>query len=308
VRRVISRPTSTISFLDLVDRGGVLLVNLPGGVIGLDNAGFLGTLLLSYLEAAIRSSQSLPPDQRPRVTCFIDECGSIPFPYQTLLAELVKMGADFTLVTQSLAQLEAIEKGLLDTTLANIDTLAVFQTSGRDARELVCELGDRRVEADHIVNLPDHTCLLKTQRDGTPLPVMRVDLMDAPRGDEEIARAIRRLNSRYAIDAEQADRLRHWRVQRVYGMDIQGFEKKMNQWRKGARRAREEEERRGGSRPSETAPAELGPEPEGSRRSAIQPPLFSTEPLTGSRLPDEMEKPRPRKHTRSRRSKRGTDQ
>jgi hypothetical protein len=308
VRRVISRPASTINLLDLVDRGGILLVNLPGGIIGLDNAGFLGTLLLSYLEAGIRSSQSLPPDQRPRVTCFIDECGSIPFPYQTLLAELVKMGADFTLVTQSLAQLEAIEEGLLDTTLANIDTLAVFQTSGRDARELVCELGDRRVEADHIVNLPDHTCLLKTQRDGTPLPVMRVDLMDAPRGDEETADAIRQLNDRYAIDAAEADRLHRWRVRRVYGMDIRGFERKIAQWRKGARRAREEEERRGGARPAESAPVGSGSEPAEIGGSAWQPPLFSTGPLTGPRMPEEMEKLRPRKHTRSRRTRKGRNQ
>jgi hypothetical protein len=308
VRRVISRPTSTINLLELVDRGGILLVNLPGGTIGLDNAGFLGALLLSYLEAAIRANQDLSPDQRPRVTCFIDECGSIPFPYQTLLAELVKMGADFTLVTQSLAQLEAIEEGLLDTTLANIDTLAVFQTSGRDARELVCELGDRRVEADHIVNLPDHTCLLKTQRDGIPLPVMRVDLMDAPRGDEEIARAIRQLNGRYAIDAAEADRLHRWRVQRVYGMDIRGFERKISHWRNAARGAREEEERRGGSRRAEAAPVESGPKPEGIDRSARQPPLFSIGPSANSPIPEVPGKPRPRKHTRSRRPKKASDQ
>jgi len=183
VQRVIACSESTINFLDLISRGGILLVNLPGGSIGLDNAGFLGTLLLSYLEATIRSSQSLPPGQRPRVTCFIDECSSIPFSYQALLAELVKMGADFTLVAQSLAQLDAIEDGLLDTTLANIDTLAVFQTSGRDARELVWELGDEKLKAHHIVNLPDHTCFLKTQRDGKPLPVMRLDLLEAHQGE-----------------------------------------------------------------------------------------------------------------------------
>jgi len=302
VRRVIACSASTINFLDLVDRRGILLVNLPGGSIGLDNAGFLGALLLSYLEAAIRSSQSLPPDQRPRVTCFIDECSSIPFSYQTLLAELVKMGADFTLVAQSLAQLDAIGDGLLDTTLANIDTLAVFQTSGRDARELVCELGDRRVEADHIVNLPDHTCFVKTQRDGTPLPVMRVDLTDVDEGDEGTVRAIQEHRHRYTVDAAEAERRHRDHIEEAYGMDLGAFERKMESWRKTAHRAREEQERKEMERQAEEALAELRAESERAAGSDSQPPLLSAGTSAGPTMPEEMEKPRP-KHTRSRRRK-----
>jgi hypothetical protein len=299
VRRIISLPTSKIDLANLIDRGRILLVSLPGGIIGMDNAGFLGSLLLSYLEAAIRTSQALPPEERPRVTCFIDECGSIPFSYQTLLAELVKMGADFTLVTQSLAQLDAIEEGLLDTTLANIDTLAVFQTSGRDARQLTWELGDERVEAHHIVNLPDHTCFLKTQRDGIPLPVMRVDLTDAPLGDKETATRIRELSHGYTIDAVEAERRYRWRVHQVYRMDLKVFERKMAYWRKEARRAREEakvnEAKRGAGNTSTGTQPPHG-SPDGRPR---QLPLFKSGTPTNSRLPEDIEKPRP-KHTRSR--------
>jgi hypothetical protein len=298
VRRVVSRPESTINFLDLIAGGGILLVDLPAGTIGQDNTGFLGSLLLSYLEAAIRTSQGLPPAQRPRATCFIDECSAIPFTYQRLLAELVKMGADFTLVAQSLAQLEAIEPGLLDATLANIDTLAVFQTSGRDARELVWELGDESVQAHYIVNLPDHVCFLKTQRDGKPLPVMRVDLDDAPEGNADTARAIRERAHRYTVDAAGAEQRYREHIRQAYRMDLEAFQEKVNHFRELSERAREEKELEESRRQSKEAMEDLRAEAEGgishtSHLSVGGPP--------GAPLPEELE--RPQKHTRSRRER-----
>jgi hypothetical protein len=242
VRRVISRPSSTVLIPDLIARGGILLVNLPGGEIGLDNVGFLGSVLLSYLEVAIRSHQGLPAHRRPRVSCFIDECGSIPFSYQTLLAELVKMGADFTLVTQSLRQLEELDPGMLDTTLANVDTLAVFQTSGRDARDLVWELGDPAIRPSHIVNLPDHTFYLKTQRRGEPLPLMRVRLDEVPDGDEAVMEAINQRSRRYTVDVGAADAAYRERADAVYGVSMAQYEARLRHWRESLER--EDAERR----------------------------------------------------------------
>jgi len=303
VRRVISRLDSTIHFLDLVARGGILLVNLPGGSIGLDNAGFLGSLLLSYLEAAIRTHQGLPPGERPRVTCFIDECSSIPFSYQALLAELVKMGADFTLVAQSLAQLEALESGLLDTTLANIDTLAVFQTSGRDARELVWELGDEHLKPEHVVNLPDHTCLLKTQRDGQPLPVMRVDLLDVPAGDERIAGAVHERSHRYTVDAAEVERQYRAYVRKEYGLDLRALEARIAHVRQVERRAREEAELRESGQQAKQALAELRPPSEGAAGGSGQAAVFGAGVPPSAPLPEELEQPQEHKHTRSRRKR-----
>jgi hypothetical protein len=298
VRRIVSQPESTINFLDLIARGGILLVDLPAGAIGQDNTGFLGSLLLSYLEAALRTNQGLPYGRRPRATCFIDECSAIPFTYQKLLAELVKMGADFTLVAQSLAQIEAIEPGLLDTTLANIDTLAVFQTSGRDARELVWELGDESLKAHHIVNLPDHVCFLKTQRDGKPLPVMRVDLDDAPEGDANTARAIQERAHRYTVDAAGAERRYREHIRQAYRMDLEAFQEKVNHFRELSERAREEKELEESRRRSKEAQEDLWAEAGGETSRASH---LSVGGPPGAPLPEELEQPR--KHTRSRRGR-----
>jgi hypothetical protein len=147
------------------------------------------------------------------------------------------------LTAQSLEQLDTIEDGLLGTTLANIDTLAVFQTSGRDARELLWELGDEQLKVSHIVNLPDHTCLLKTQRDGKPLPVMRVDLLDTPEGDGDTAWAVRERSYRYTVGAAEATRQYREYIERAYGIDLESFRRRLESWLGLEDKMKEEKER-----------------------------------------------------------------
>jgi hypothetical protein len=305
IRRIVSQPASTVDVLKLLSQGGILAVNLPGGTIGMETAAFLGSLLLSYLEAVIKKNEELPPGRRPRLSCYIDECAEIPFTYQKLLAALVKLGASFNLTTQSLAQLEAIEPGLPDATLANIDTLAVFQTSGRDARQLVWELADERVEPNHIVNLPERTCYLKTQRDGKPLQVMTVDLLDMPEADEETARLVQQGRQRYTIGAMEAEQRYRRRVQQMYAMDLEAFQRKLSHWQEVARRAREEKERREQEAAwrgaPETAVVVTPPqEPEG----ASQLSFFGAGAPVHTPLPEDLEKqselPATKRHTRTR--------
>ncbi len=307
VRRVISRPSSTILIPDLIAQGGILLVNLPGGEIGLDNVGFLGSVLLSYLEVAIRSNQALAPSERPGVTCFIDECGSIPFSYQTLLAELVKMGANFTLVTQSLRQLEDLEEGMIDTTLANIDTLAVFQTSGRDARELTWELGDETIKPSHVVNLPEHSFYLKTQREGKPLPVMRVELNEVPDGDGEVLAAIEDRSRAYTLGIEAADEAYRKRTDAVYGVSLEQYEARLRHWQESAERAdadrRELREARERARAASRELPEDVQRTEENRGGATEPKTASDQPRASPAAEGSEKQSRKRstrrKHTRS---------
>jgi hypothetical protein len=60
VQRIVSRPESTISFLDLIAEGSILLVDLPAGTTGQDNTGFLGSLLLSYLRRSGHTAAKVP--------------------------------------------------------------------------------------------------------------------------------------------------------------------------------------------------------------------------------------------------------
>ena len=239
VRRAIGLPEGTLDLWGVIENHRILLVNLPGGTIGMDNAAFLGSFLLSYLETVVRSHQDRPREERPKVSFFLDECASVPYSYQRLLAELVKMGADFTLVAQSLHQLDAIEEGLAETVLANIDTLAVFQVAGADARRLVIELGEE-VQAADLVNLPEHTCVVKTQRDGRPLPVMTVEIAPPPQADEAVRQAVLRRQTAYTVTAADADRRYEEHILHYYRRPLEAFLAQMESWARKAQREDEE--------------------------------------------------------------------
>ena len=220
-RNVVGQPRSTVNMHSCLTEHKIVLMNTASGVIGVETGGFLGAVLLNYLEAAIRSQQQEVRERRVPVTCIIDEFQSIPgVDYAALLGELRKMGANFALATQTLAQLDAVDRTLRPSVLANIDTLMAFQTSAEDARALSFEL-DSVVEVADIINLDRFQCYLKTVSGKKRLPVLLVSLLAPLEGLEERARGVRGQMTHYTRAAEEvqadleAHMLRHYHLEKI---------------------------------------------------------------------------------------------
>jgi len=231
VRRIVGQSDSTVDFREILEQRRIVLINTASGVIGEDAGGLLGAVLLDNLNVTVREQMKLPPEERARVMVFIDEFQSIPgVDYGSLLAELAKMGANFVLATQSLAQLDLMDRhqrfstrALRPTVLANVDTLFVFQTSAEDARALVGEL-DRKVAEVDIINQPDFVCYLKTKKGRERLPVMQIHTLPPVEGSREIEELVRQNMARYSRPAWAVDRERASFLSRHYGAEISVYE------------------------------------------------------------------------------------
>ncbi len=206
VRNVITQSRSTIDVRSAVAQGKILLIHTASGEIGADIGGFMGAVMLNYLNAVVREQIGLERGDRARVTVIIDEFQSIPgVDYGALLSELLKMGANFVLANQALAQLDAISPALKGSVFSNIDTLVSFQTSGEDADYLYNEL-DQKVNPPDLVNLRPYECYLKTiDQGGNRLPVMHVETREPPQGAPEVADRIREQMARYTVSADQVE-------------------------------------------------------------------------------------------------------
>jgi len=204
VRNVIGQSRSTINVREAIARGKILIIHTASGEVGLDVGGFMGAVMLNYLNVVVREQMAQSADARARVTVIIDEFQSIPgVDYGALLSELLKMGANFVLANQ--AQLDAISPSLKGSVFSNIDTLVAFQTSGEDADYLFNEL-DQRVRPPDLTNLRPHECYIKTvDRNGNRLPVIHVETLAPPQGDPAIAAGIREQMARYTVPAAQVD-------------------------------------------------------------------------------------------------------
>ena len=213
-RAILGQPRSTVDLRRTILDGGILLVSTAQGAVGRDVAALVGASLLNLVDATIREQERLPQPQRRGALVVVDEMQTIPgVEFESMLSELGKYGASFLLATQSLAKLDALSPTMRDTLLANVGCLAVFQVSGRDARELAWELGRERISEDDIVGQPVHHCYVRASVATERLPAFSMTVRKPEFGDPESAAGIRKeaavyLTSAEDIAAQQAERQR----------------------------------------------------------------------------------------------------
>jgi len=157
-RLVLGQARSTFDPREIIRSGGVLVVNTAVGALGEGAASLVGATMLNLLGLLIEEQVALPPGQRRRVVELIDESSTLgAVDYARMLSELGKYGASFTLVTQSLSKLDAVDRQLVPTILSNSDALTAFQCSAEDGRRLIPELGSG-LEIEDLVSLDDFSC------------------------------------------------------------------------------------------------------------------------------------------------------
>ncbi|MCY4619114.1 MAG: type IV secretion system DNA-binding domain-containing protein [Chloroflexi bacterium] len=259
-RAILGQPQSTIDLRRTILDGGILLVSTAQGTVGRDVSALVGASLLNLLDSVIREQEGLPLEQRRGALIVVDEMQTIPgVEFESMLAELGKYGASFVLATQSLRKLDDLSPTLRDTLLANVGCLCVFQVSGRDARELVWELGRERLTEDDIVGQPVHHCYVRASVGTERLPAFSMTVRKPEFGTPELAAQIRAAASEYTTPID-AIRARH--------LDL---EELLDRFRKESETLAEEEPR---PVPTEPAPtkrrkqrSKLVPRPENSEET-----------------------------------------
>lgn len=134
VRHMVCSPGVTLDFRALMDERKILLVKLPQGGIGEENAYLLGGLIVSKLQQLALSRQDVEASDRPPFYLYLDEFQHFASPSTaTLLSGVRKYGLGLTLAHQNLGQ---ISGELIDSVLANAGTRICFRLGDADARKL----------------------------------------------------------------------------------------------------------------------------------------------------------------------------
>ncbi|GMU40683.1 MAG: hypothetical protein AMXMBFR23_15490 [Chloroflexota bacterium] len=203
-RLVFGQPRSTFDPRQVIRDGGVLIVNTAVGRLGEGAASLVGATTLNLLGLLLEEQVALPPEQRRRVVQLVDESSTLgAVDYPRMLSELGKYGASFTLVTQSLSKLDAVDRELLPTILANSDGLTAFQCSAEDARRLIPELGGG-LEVEDLVSLDDFSAYVRWWDGFARPPAFTLSVNPPPPSDTTRVEAIaRRSAERHGRDREQ---------------------------------------------------------------------------------------------------------
>jgi hypothetical protein len=162
ISRVLCQRSPKMDFRDVLDRRGIVLLNLSKPTLGDEAAAILGALFTSSLRGALLEHPT-------PTTLYADEFQTYGTGmYAAMLSEMRKFGLRMVLANQFLTQ---IDIGLRHAILANAASKIIFRVQHEDAMLLAPMLSDRPhqpLDPNALTRLPPYTAYV----DGvhTPLP------------------------------------------------------------------------------------------------------------------------------------------
>ena len=154
----------------VMDRGRLLLVSLPRGLVPEGTVELVGSLLVSLVYQAALAREARPPEDRPPVVAVIDEFQEFAL---TTFAKVVtatrKYGLGLVVANQNLSRVHAVSPDVLSTLLANVGTLVTFRAAPGDAETLAPFLAP--FDAEDIAALAPYECYWRVPTAVGPRPV-----------------------------------------------------------------------------------------------------------------------------------------
>jgi len=158
IRDIISHPNSTVDFEYLMNNGKIIILNLPQGKIGEDNAALLGAMFISQIQIAAMNRANMVEAERKDFFLYVDEFQNFATTsFIKILSEARKYRLNLILANQYTAQLP-IE--IQDAIFGNAGTLISFVVGAADANRLMNELGNFYTQ-DDLVGLARYQIIVK---------------------------------------------------------------------------------------------------------------------------------------------------
>jgi hypothetical protein len=205
LRNVLCQPEAP-DFEGLVAEGKILLCSLPKGVLGVDAASLIGSVITYRLWPA---AQRLGPTWgRPPFVCLVDEFHQfchLPQGLAEALAEARGYGLGFVLAHQHLGQLT--DRELAEAVEANCQTKVCFALSPHDAARMVRHF-EPRLSAYDLEHLGAFRIACRVAHEGRQLPAATCETLPLPsrtEGDPEFV--IRRRTQATARTREEVEAL-----------------------------------------------------------------------------------------------------
>ena len=203
LRATLGQAAPSFDLGEVFTRRRIVLVSLNKGVLGVESARLLGSLLVGQLWPLILARAAVEPSRRHVVSVFIDEVQdylSLPGSLADALAQARSLGAAFHLAHQYRGQLPAALKAGID---ANARNKIIFSLSAADAAELARQAID--LEAADFQLLPRFGVYARTMHHGRENPWCHAITLP-PTPPVQDALALRASSqARYGQDAAQVE-------------------------------------------------------------------------------------------------------
>ena len=132
IRNIIGQPKSTFNLRKIMDEGKILIVNLSRGLVGEDNAGILGAMMVTpKIQLASMGRADMAQEDRRPFYLYVDEFQNFATDsFATILSEARKYGLNLTVANQYISQME---EPVRNAVFGNVGTILCFRISPDDS-------------------------------------------------------------------------------------------------------------------------------------------------------------------------------
>ena len=178
IRNIIGQPKSSFDVRRIMDEGKILVVNLSKGLIGEDNAGILGSFLVTKVQLAAMSRSDIPnvADRRP-FYLYVDEFQNFATDsFAVILSEARKYGLNLTVANQYISQMT---DSVRNAVFGNVGTTISFRVSADDAPLLVKQF-EPTFEAQDLLQMNNRNFVISMIINGEKVPAFSATTLSIP--------------------------------------------------------------------------------------------------------------------------------
>lgn len=211
MRNIIGQPKSAFDFRKAMDEKKILLCNLSKGVLGEEDAKFLGLILVPKILTAAMSRADMPMEKREDFFLYVDEFQNYATEdFAVILSEARKYKLNLVVANQYIGQ---IDEDVKNAVFGNVGTIVSFRIGVTDANFLQHEFAPTFTETD-LTNVEKYHVYMKTIVDNEPMTPFSVSL------EKDVTKIEAQMNPKLAEMIRELSRLK-------YGKDKEVIEAEM---------------------------------------------------------------------------------
>lgn len=213
IRNIIGQPKSTFNIRQIMDQGKILIVNLSRGLMGEDNAGILGAMMVTKIQLAAMGRADIPEDQRRPFYLYVDEFQNFATEsFATILSEARKYALNLTIANQYISQMEETVRSAV---FGNVGTILSFRISPDDAPFLQ-KYFEPQFEAPDLIQQHSRFFVITMMINDEKAPAFSAKTLNLPQSAQDsTAQIIELSRQRYATDRGAVEEV----VRKAAGLD-----------------------------------------------------------------------------------------
>jgi hypothetical protein len=188
IRNIIGQPKSTFNIRQIMDEGKILIVNLSKGLIGEDNAGILGSFLVTKIQLAAMSRSDIPniEDRRP-FYLYVDEFQNFATDsFATILSEARKYGLNLTVANQYISQMSDTVRNAV---FGNVGTMISFRVSADDS-PILSKQFEPQFEPGDLLQMHNRNFIINMVINGEKQPAFSARTLNLPPTQSNLTQTI----------------------------------------------------------------------------------------------------------------------